>query len=158
VNDEPVNSSAELTTRLARYQPGDRVTLTVVRERRTRQIPVRLAAFETPQPVTRPVAARETAEQRLGLTVSDVTPQWVRELGLEQGMQGVIVTGVSPYGPAAQALLQPGDLVLELNRQPVRNVRELESAAQGISRGDIVVLRVRSRDSGNIGVRSFRVR
>jgi serine protease Do len=158
VNEEPVNSSAELTTRLARYQPGDRVTLTVVRDRRTRQIPVRLAAFDTPQPETRPVAARETAEQRLGLTVSDVTAQWVRELGLEQGMQGVIVTGISPYGPAAQALLQPGDLILELNRQPVRNVRELERAAQNISRGDIVVLRVRSRESGNIGIRSFRVR
>lgn len=158
VNDEPVNSSSELTTRLARYQPGDRVTLSVVRDGRTRQLAVQLGEFETEQPVARPAATRETAEQRLGLGVSDLTPQLIRQLGLDEGTQGVVITQVSPQGPAAQALLQRGDVILELNRQRVRNVRELEAAAGGVERGDIVVLRIRSAETGNVGVRSFRVR
>jgi serine protease Do len=158
VDGEPVNSSTDLTTRLARYQPGDQVTLTVVRDRRSRQMAIRLAEFETAQPTARTAAVRESAQQRLGFAVSDLNPQWTRELGLEEGVQGVVVTSVSPQGPAAQALIRPGDVILEMNRQPVRNAQELERVARAVERGDIVVIRVRSRDTGNIGVRSFRVR
>jgi serine protease Do len=157
VNGNPVNSSSELTTRLARHQPGERVTLSVVRDRRTIQVPVRLGEFETAQPRAQPTAARETAEQRLGFAARDLSTQVARELNLEEGVQGVVITSVSRHGPAA-GTLQPGDVILELNRQRVRNVRELEQAAQGIERGDIVVVRFRARDTGNIRVQSFRVR
>jgi serine protease Do len=158
VDGQPVNSSTELTARLARYQPGDRVTLTIVRERRSRDIPVQLGEFDRPQREAQPVAARESTEQRLGFSAAEITPQLVRELGLEDGIQGVVVTSVSRTGPAAQALLQPGDVILEINRQPVRNVRELERVARTIDRGDVVLLRIRNRATGNEAVRSFRVR
>jgi serine protease Do len=158
VDGTPVNSSTDLTTRLARYQPGDRVSLTVVRDRRTREIPVRLGEFDRPQRDAAPVAVRETSEQRLGFTVTDLTPRLARQIGVEESAEGVVVTGVSPHGPAAGVVLRPGDLITEMNRQPVRNARELERIAQGVDRGDIVVLRVRNRDTGNMAVRSFRVR
>jgi serine protease Do len=158
VDGNPVNSSTDLTTRLARYQPGDRVTLTIVRDRRTRDIPVQLGEFDRPQPESRPVAARESPQQRLGLAVADVTPQVARQYGLEDGIQGVVVTSVARGSPAAQIMLQPGDVILEMNRQPVRNARELERVARDVDRGDIVVLRIRARDTGNVAVRSFRVR
>jgi serine protease Do len=158
VDGEPVNSSIDLTARLARYQPGDRVALTVVRDRRAREVPVRLGEFPVEQPSPAPVAARETAQQRLGLQVAELTPQVVRELGIGENIQGVVVAGVVPHGPAAQALVRRGDIILEINRRPVRNVRDLERAAEGVNRGDIVVLRIRSQDTGNIAVRSFRVR
>jgi serine protease Do len=157
VNGDPVNSATDLTTRLARQQPGDRVTLTVVRDGRERQVPVRLGEFERAQPEAQPVMASESAEQRLGFSVTDITAQIARELGLEQNLQGVVVTGVTAYGPAA-GRLQRGDVILELNRQPVRSTRELERVAQDINRGDIVVVRVRNAATGNVGVRSFRVR
>jgi serine protease Do len=156
VDGNAVNSSTDLTTRLARYQPGDRVTLTIVRERRTRELPVRLGEFERPRPDAQPVAARETAEQRLGFVATDITAQIARELRME-GTEGVVVTAVLPQGPAAPAL-QRGDVILEMNRQPVRNARELARIAQTIDRGDIVVVRIRNRDTGNDAVRSFRVR
>lgn len=157
VNDNPVNTSSELTSRLARYQPGERVTLSVVRDRRMVQVPVRLGEFETAEPRAQPTAARETAQQRLGFAVTDLTPQAARSLGIEQDIQGVVVTGVVAHGPAA-GILQRQDVILEVNRQPVRNVQELERVAQGIDRGDIVVLRIRSAQTGNIRVQSYRVR
>lgn len=157
VNGEPVNSSTDLTARLARYHPGDRVTLTVVRDRRTRDIAVRLGEFEAAQPAAQPTAARETAQQRLGFAVVELGPQARQQLGVDDSIEGVVVTTVTPHGPAAGTLAR-GDVILELNRQPLRNVRELERAAQQVSAGDIVVLRIRSASTGNIGVRSFRVR
>ncbi len=157
VDGEGIVNSSDLTTRLARYQPGQRVTLSVVRDGRSIQVPVRLAEFETAQPAERPVAARESAEQRLGFAVTELTPQIATDLGVERGTQGVVVRSVSPYGPASGAL-QAGDVILELNRQRVRTVRELEQAAREVNRGDIVVVRLRSAATGNVGVRSYRVR
>jgi serine protease Do len=157
VNDIPVNTSSELTSRLARYQPGERVTLSVVRNGRTLQVPVRLGEFETAQPRAQPTAARETAQQRLGFAVADLTAQAARSLGIEQDIQGVVVTGVIAHGPAA-GILQREDVILEVNRQSVRSVQEFERVAQGIDRGDIVVLRIRSAQTGNVRVQSYRVR
>jgi serine protease Do len=157
VDGEPVNSSIDLTSRLARYQPGDRVTLAVVRDQRTRQIQVRLGEFETTQPQAQETATRESAQQRLGFSATDLTPQIARQLGIEDAIQGVVVTTVVGHGPAAGTLAR-GDVILELNRQPVRNVGDLERAARDMERGDIVVVRVRRANTGNIGVGSYRVR
>jgi serine protease Do len=129
----------------------------VVRDRRTRDIAVRLGEFEAAQPVAQPTAARETAQQRLGFAVVELGPQARQQLGVDESVQGVVVTTVTPHGPAAGTLAR-GDIILELNRQPVRNVRELERAAQQVSAGDVVVLRIRSAGTGNVGVRSYRVR
>jgi serine protease Do len=157
VDGREVNTSSDLTTRLARYQPGDRVRITIIREGRARDVQVRLGEFERAQPVAQRTPARETTEQRLGFSVSELTPQVANQLGVSPGTQGVVVTSVTPYGPAAGAIGR-GDVIVELNRQAVRNVRELERAASGIGRGDVVVVRILNAGTGNVAVRSFRVR
>lgn len=158
VDGTAVHSHTDLTTRLARYQPGDRVTLSIVRERRSRDVPVQLGEFERPRPEPQPVAARESSEQRLGFAVADITPRVAQQFGVDAGTEGVVVTSVASAGPAARALIQPGDVILEMNRQRVRSARDLERVAATVERGDIVVLRVRNQATGNIAVRSYRLR
>jgi S1-C subfamily serine protease len=68
-----------------------------------------------------------------------------------------VVTQVSRYGPASTSL-QEGDIILELNRQPVDNVRDLRRLAGDLEEGDVVLLRIRRRSTGNIGVVTFRIR
>ncbi|HUG41385.1 MAG TPA: trypsin-like peptidase domain-containing protein [Longimicrobiales bacterium] len=157
VDGEAIESSTELTTRLARLEPGDRVTLEIVRDRRRIQVPIRLAEFDRPEQPRRVAAALATPEQTLGFTVSPLTPQLRGQLGLEPGTDGLVVTRVNPNGSGGR-VLQEGDVILEFNRQPVRSVRDLERAVSDVDPGDIVVLRIRSVVTGNVGVRSFRVR
>ncbi len=157
VDGNPVNSPPELTARLARYQPGERVTLTIVRDGRSRDIQVRLGEFEQAQPTAQPAQPRETAQQRLGFSATDVTPQVASQLGIEEGTQGVVVTSIRQPGPA-QGVLARGMVILEVNRQRVRNVQELERMAQDIERGEVVVLQVLNPQTGSVGVRSYRVR
>jgi serine protease Do len=57
----------------------------------------------------------------LGVTVQNLTPQVARELGLKKSA-GVVVTGVEPGSPAAEALIQAGDVIQAVNRKPVKNV------------------------------------
>ena len=158
VDGQPLRDAVALTTRLAQYQPGDEVTLGVVRDGRRMQVDLELDEFEVERPETQQTASAETAEERLGLGLVDVTPRVLRELGIRENIGGAVVVEVNPYGPAARALLQPGDVILEFNREPVRSVADLQRLAAGVETGDIVVLRIRSRQTGNEAVRSFRVR
>jgi len=158
VDGEPIETSADLTTGLARRQVGQEVTLAVVRDGRRIQVPVTLGEFEIERPERRAAADRPSAEALLGLSVVPLTPQVVRELGIERDLEGVVVGQVNPNGPAAAAGLQRGDVILEFNRERVRSVDDLQRLARDVERGDIVVLRIRSVATGNTAVRSFRVR
>ena len=157
LDGEAIGDPTDLTTGLARRQPGENVTLGVIRDGRRLNVEVELDEFELQERPRQLAAARQTPEQALGFTVAPVTSEIRSQLGLEAGMEGLVVTSINPYGPSAQSL-QQGDVILAFNRRPVRTVRDLEAAAADVEAGDIVVLRVRSRSSGNVGVRSFRVR
>ena len=157
VDGQSVENSGDLTTLLARRNPGDEVTLGVIRDGRRIQVPVELGEFERPDAPRRVAAATPTAEQALGFTVSTITPGIRRDLDLQPNLEGLVVTDVSQFGPAFGVLV-PGDVILEFNRQRVRTVRDLERAVADVERGDVVVVRLRSRATGNIGVRSFRLR
>lgn len=73
----------------------------------------------------------------LGVTVQNLTPQIARELGLKKST-GVVVTGVEPGSPAAEASIQPGDVIQAVNRKPVKNVE------------DFVKIVEKARESGSL--------
>jgi serine protease Do len=74
-------------------------------------------------------------------------------LNLRAGTQGLVVMQVDPSGPAAEAGVQRGDVIEEINRQPVRSVADLKNALQRAGerpslllinrRGDEIYLTVR---------------
>lgn len=161
LNGEPVETSTDLTTRLARMQPGDEVTLGILRDGRRQNIGLELGQFEMQRPETRVAATDRSAEEMLGIAVTDIdqlSRQDIRALRLEDtDMGGAVVTDVSRYGPAA-GVVAPGDIILEFNREEVANVRDLRRLAADVEEGDVVLLRIRRRATGNTGVVSFRVR
>ncbi len=157
VDGEAIEDASDLTTRLARRQPGEEVTLGVVRDGRRTEVEVELGEFEVEQPEPTVAAESESAEELLGIRVAPLSPEVRQELGLAGDVEGVVVAQVSPWGPAA-AQLERGDLILEFNRQPVAGVRDLRRLADDVERGDVVVVRVRSVRTGNERVISFRVR
>jgi len=62
--------------------------------------------------------------------VEPLTPDIAKQLGLEAGATGVIVADVDPTGTAAEAGIQRGDLIPEVNRQPVRSPAEIRAELQ----------------------------
>jgi serine protease Do len=154
---EAVQGSSELISRLAREEPGADVTLGIVRDGRRVNVEVELGEFEVERPET-PVAATGGApEELLGMELLEVSPQILRQLDIRESIAGAVVGQVSPYGPAA-GQLQRGDIILQLNRQPVRGVQDVRRILRGVEPGDVVVVRIRSVATGNEAVRSFRVR
>ncbi|MDQ3803404.1 MAG: PDZ domain-containing protein, partial [Acidobacteriota bacterium] len=118
-----------LRNMVARTQPGSEVTLTVSRDSREQQLRVTLGEL----PVDRSRAAADgngTAGDtgRLGIGVEPFTTALASRFNLPAGAHGLVVTEVDPAGPAADAGLREGDLIEEVNRQPVRSVAELQAA------------------------------
>jgi serine protease Do len=65
-------------------------------------------------------AGPNPGRKSLGLGFQELTPDLARDLGVKQA-GGVVVTQVEPGTPAAEAGLQSGDVIREVNRKPVKN-------------------------------------
>ena len=80
-----------------------------------------------------------------GLEVRNLTPEIARQLGLPAGTNGVVVTGVAPDSAAAAAGVEPGDVILEINRQPVRSVADLKKLSGKLSKKEGALLLINRR-------------
>ncbi|MBX6362981.1 MAG: Do family serine endopeptidase [Gemmatimonadetes bacterium] len=140
VDDQPIETSVQLQTALAQRKPGDVVTLTIYRNRSPRKVQVKLGEFETAARPTTGQPAKPAAEQRLGFQVAPLTPQIAQQLGLEV-TSGVVITNVPPLSPAYQRVGR-GQVIKEINGQPIRNMADVERAIAKIKPGDIVSLRL----------------
>ena len=121
VDDTPTDGPAALKSYIAHQPPGTEVELTVLRNGRERKVTAELAPL---------AAAPEPPEEgKLGMAVKDLTPEFAERLGLEEEEEsGVLISEVQRGSPAARAGLRPGDLIIEIDREPVDGVREYQEA------------------------------
>jgi len=111
---KPIGEFKELPRIVAATPVGSEVEVVVVRNGDRQQLDVTLGELPTDvQP-----ASLQPARDELGLGLQPVTPDIARRLGLDTP-EGVLVSEVAPDGPAAQAGLRPGDLILEVDQQAV---------------------------------------
>jgi len=131
-NGAPVADSNALRNMVARTLPGTAVTLTVSRDGREQRIPLTLGEL----PAERDAASSRDGEGargaantgKLGIGVEPVTPALAQRFNLKAGTQGLVVVAVDEAGPAAEAGIQEGDVIEEVNRQPVRATADLQAA------------------------------
>jgi serine protease Do len=79
----------------------------------------------------------------LGMTVQNLTPDIAESLGIDPKTKGVVVASIEPGSAADEAGLQRGDVILEVNRQPVENETAYKKSLQKTEKGKTVLLLVR---------------
>jgi serine protease Do len=127
VNGKPISDSAQLAMTISLMQPGSEVKLKVLRDGAEREMPARLEEMPTEAAkASKEPDATETGMD--GVSVEDVTARNARQLGVPSDTAGVVVTAVDPSSRAAVNGLRPGDVIVEVNRKPVRNTAEFEQA------------------------------
>lgn len=140
----PVEDAVALQRLVTKTPVGTKTTLKLVREGREREVTVTIGE----QPDTSKVAKAESMEKDYafaGVAVQDLDRESARELGLKGKSQGVVVTNVEPDSSADKAGLMPGDVIREINRQPVKSVKEFEKVSSAVKKGDNILILINRR-------------
>jgi len=127
INGKPVSDGAQLRINVSLMPPGTTVAVKVLREGATREFNVKLAELPTEQ-ARAEKGGENPASAMEGVSVENVTAQTARELGIPAGTAGVVVSDIDSGSPAAHSGLKRGDVIQEVNRQPVKNTSDFERA------------------------------
>ena len=138
-----VNDSAELPLLVARTAIGKTVKVKAIRGKGTETFSVKIQELKEEETAERGSGTTED----LGLTVQTLTPELAENLGVERSLKGVVVTQVEPGGPAADAGLRRGDVILEVNRQAVKDADAYKKALKAAGKGKSVLFLVRRGDN-----------
>src|SRR5215475_7521939 len=152
VDGKPIKNGDELVAEIANRKPGSKVTLAYVRGGKKEQTAVtvadraklfaaRLGEDEQGEEESAP------KESRFGLTVRPLTPEMADRLNTPSG-KGVVVQEVKPGSFGDDVGLSRGDIILEINKQPVSSEEDFDHVQSSLKRGQDVVFLVRQRGAG----------
>jgi len=145
VDGERLKAGRHLPSKIASLDPGTEVPIAVIRDGERRQLSVVIGELtQNPSglPAVKPKGKRpEHDSARLGLTVIDLDDSLRKRLGARDVEHGVVVAQVEPSSLASRAL-EKGDVIVEVNRDPVRDVQEFERRVERLGSGDDMLLRV----------------
>ena len=133
LNGQVLRDSTELPVQIAAIAPGTDVELELWRDHASRTATVKLGALEDKRTASTSGGSHEDGG-KLGLAVRPLTEQEQRQGNVKGGL---VVERAS--GPAAEAGIQPGDVVLAANGSPIHNADELRGAVEK-SKGHIALL------------------
>jgi serine protease Do len=137
-----VAESRELSRLVASTPVGKMVDVKIVRDGKAMERTVKVGEMEKKMD-----AAQLPSHKSLGITVQELTPEIARNLGLRHD-SGVVVTSVEPGSSAADAGIQTGDVIQEVNRKPVRGVEDFsQKVAQAKSQDSVLLLIQRGQSS-----------
>ena len=144
VDGSTVTNHDDLIREIAASRPGSTRSLQLLRDGRPVTVPVKLA--ERPQTErqasSRGLDAGPSARrlQGLGIAARELDRQAAAKLQLPDGVQGVLVWRVEAPGPAFDAGVERGDILLEINRQPVRSYADFSRLTGTLRSGDLVAV------------------
>ena len=145
VDGKPVEGNDALIQLIASHPPGTTTTLQILRDGRALSLPVKLAE----RPLRRRALAALVPEQPqpssesgplLGMSVRQIDRGFESRFKLPEGTRGVIVSRVEPMGPAFDADIARGHVVLEINRQAVQTLDDYRRLTSSARPGDILTL------------------
>ncbi|MBM4396379.1 MAG: DegQ family serine endoprotease [Deltaproteobacteria bacterium] len=150
-NGRRVEQPSDLTRLVGTTEPGATADLKVVREGKETTVKVTISeqrpggeAAEGGPGSQGPVDKDATS---LGIEVGAVSPKDAERLGLRADQGGVLVQDVEADGPAGGSGIRPGDVIMEVNRQPVSSPAEYVTAVGLVKAGESVLLLVLRRDN-----------
>ena len=136
-----VKDSGDLPIIVARTAVDKKVRMKVLRDKTEVTLDVAVGELKDEE-----VVASAPEKGELGMTVQKLTPQLAENLGLDKP-DGVVVTAVEPGSAADEAGIRRGDVIVEVDRKPVRGVEDYRKAISGSRKGRGVLFLVRRGES-----------
>ena len=151
VNGKKISDARELRLMIGSMAPGTKVQIEVNREGQSKIFNVELAemppgeaeqgAETSPEESAQP----EKATVFGGVAVADITDDIRTALNLSKDVKGAVIAEIDADSPAAKAGLREGDVIQEVNKQPVRNAKDLVAISKKLKPNEKILIRVWSQ-------------
>jgi serine protease Do len=141
VNGKPIDDANQLRLQIGLLSPGSTVKLGVLRAGTAQRVMVKMGEFPSKEERAS-LDKSETGSSLEGVSVENLTPETAREMKLTPESKGVVVAEVDPSSRAAEAGLRAGDVIQQVNRQPVKSVQDFDHAMSSAKKDDPTLLLV----------------
>src|SRR5437870_4993958 len=151
VNGKKISDSREVRLMIGSMAPGKKVQIEVNREGQNKNINVELAempageAEEGAETTPEESAQPEKATVFGGVAVADITDDIRTALNLSKDVKGAVIAEIDADSPAAKAGLREGDVIQEVNKQPVKNAKDLVAISKKLKPNEKILIRVWSQ-------------
>jgi serine protease Do len=152
VDGKPIRNNRELIDQISYLPVGSNVKITLIRNGERRVVTAKTAE--------RPLDSDETEEEetaieptrnKLGMSVSDITPTWRQQFSIPDNLQGVVVTSVKNVSAAGEANISEGDVISEVQGQRVASVEQFRQSIDRFKTGQRIRMYVTSPARGTGG-------
>ena len=154
LNGHKIADGSALQVEVSQEHPGQTIQLGILRNGQPMTVSVTVGEYHKPGTE---VASNESGpgggnSGKLGLAVDDLSQDVRQQLNLPADVHGAAVANVRPGSPADEAGLQPGDVVVEVNRKPVGSAEQFASAVRATPAGKDILLLVWSKGNDSYRV------
>ena len=153
LNGEKIVNGSALQVAVSEMAPGTKIALGVIREGKPVTLSLTVGQFHGNAEVASNDGRDGPQSGKLGLAVSDLTPDARQQINVPDQVHGVVVQSVRPASPADEAGIQPGDVIVEVNRKPAQSASQFASEVHQNRDGKDLLLLVWSK--GNASYRTI---
>jgi serine protease Do len=152
----PTKTVHDLPRLVAATPPGEKLDLAIRRDGKESTLTATIANMpeQPPQVAAKtPEPAGEEEASGLGMQLAAMTPKLRSQFHIPKDAEGVVVTKLSPDGPAASIGMEPGDVIVSVDRQPATSPQQTAAALkQGAAKGNILLLMNRHGTTQFVGL------
>jgi serine protease Do len=151
VNGKKISDARELRLMIGSMAPGSKAQIEVNREGQTKTFDVELAEMPPGTteegPETSPEESGQPEKTTVfgGVAVADITDDVRSALNLPKEVQGAVIAEIDADSPAGKAGLREGDVIQEVNKQPVRNAKDLVAISKKLKPNEKILIRFYSQ-------------
>jgi serine protease Do len=137
---QPVDSYEDLPKLVASTPVNKKVEIAVIRDGKRVELHPKIAMLEEPDLEKTSAPTPPKGAKSFGLSVQDLNEEIAQQLGLED-TKGVLVASVDPDGPASEAGIRRGDVIIEVNRKEVKDAKSLQTALEKTDKRALLLVR-----------------
>lgn len=149
LNNKNVSDTNQFRNQIALTDPTAQVTLSIMRNGKLITLKPTLSEAEMASSATGNAPAIQAPQD--DLVVQELTPALRQRYQIPSNLQGVLVAQLNANGQAAEKGIRRGDLITEINRQPVKSAAAFQTVYDQVKKGEVVLLALR-RGSGSLVV------
>ncbi|UCB51418.1 MAG: DegQ family serine endoprotease [Deltaproteobacteria bacterium] len=132
----------ELPYVVASTPVGKVVEVEVIRKGKKKSFQVKIRQLKEEQVEEEPTGGRSD----LGMTVDEITPELAREFGFSEE-RGLVVVQVENNSPAEEAGIRRGDIIMEMDQAPMKDIDEYSKKIRRYKKGDTILFLIKRREA-----------